>query len=609
MPAKPTNDGSQPAGSDKGAPFVEPESESVEATLKEVSTDAPVPDEAPMPADVVDDLPALDLPVADIPLEDIPQKTVKPSGRGKVFSPLVALLTIFSKFVGLARDIVVLSAFGAGLASDSYNYAYMVTGGVLVLFGGLGGPFHQSAVAILSSRKDNENIGKLAGQLLLWTALIMSVFSIALYFLAPYVVPLALPGNGADQQALWTTTVTQLRIMVPMIVIAGLVGVGCGISNTFKEYFWPSMAPAVASIAIIIAVFGFRDEAGLCLGIGTLIGAIGQFIVQWPGIMRAKPAFLQFDFITKLQPGMKEYLQMLWPAFITTSIGQLNVYVDMFFTSRLEQGGWTAILNANKLVQLPLGVLLTAMLVPLLPHFTELVAAKKIDELKVELRRALTLLWFLALPLSAVLIALPAPIVQLLFERGQFDERAVGLFTTVLVFLVPSIFFYVARDLLTRVFFAHQDSTTPYKIAILSIFVKAFFDWLLVVYFPLGIGGIALSTSIVTIFNLSLLSFLLRKKLGNLGGMKLVKPVSVMLFASAACALTSYFTFNFVGTPLEALCQHFLISEKLARTIQLFLALAISSSLGMALYFVLCHLSRLEEAGIIVRRVKSKLKK
>ncbi len=148
----------------------------------------------------------------------------------------------------------------------------------------------------------------------------------------------------------------QLRIMVPMIVIAGLVGIGCGISNIYDEYFWPSMAPAVASVAIILAVLGFKDEAGLCLGVGTTIGALGQLLVQYPGIMRARPNFFKLDLLSKIEPGTKEYLTMLWPAFFTTGIGQLTVYVDMFFTSRLEQGGWTAIVNANKLVQLPLGV-------------------------------------------------------------------------------------------------------------------------------------------------------------------------------------------------------------------------------------------------------------
>jgi len=543
-------------------------------------------------------------------------KTKKPPGLAKVFS-LVFLFTIFSKVAGLARDIVVLSAYGAGLTSDAYNYAYLVTGNILVLFGGLGGPFHQSTIAVLTPRKNSADIGKLTAQLLVWTAFIMGLLSIAVYFATPYVVPLALPGNATDQQALWSNTVHQLRIMVPMIVIAGLVGIGCGISNIYDEYFWPSMAPAVASVAIILAVLGFKDEAGLCLGVGTTIGAIGQLLVQYPGIMRARPNFFKLDLLSKIEPGTKEYLTMLWPAFFTTGIGQLTVYVDMFFTSRLEQGGWTAIVNANKLVQLPLGVLLTAMLVPMLPRFTELVAANKIDDLKSDLRRALKLLWFLALPLSAILLALPGPIVQLLFQRGEFNEHAVAMFTTVLLFQVPSIFFYVARDLIIRVFFAHQDSTTPYKIAVLAIFVKAFLDWLLVVVFPLGIGGIALSTTIMTVFNLSLLSFLLRKKIGNLGATRLIQPVIIMISASVVCGLVAWASYSVLSPMSETLTnQVFILLAKLvktmplslANTLHLFLAVGLASTVGMAIYVAFCLAFRLEETSEIVKRLKLKLK-
>jgi len=562
------------------------------------------------------------LPPLTPPSQEKKKPEAKKPGLAKVFS-LVFIFTIFSKFAGLARDMVVLSAYGAALTSDAYNYAYLVTGNILVLFGGLGGPFHQSTVSVLTPRKDSEDIGKLAGQLLIWTALITGLFAVFVYFAAPYIVPIALPGNGADQAQLWQTTVTQLRIMVPMIVIAGLVGIGCGISNIYNEFFWPSMAPAVASVAIILAVWGYHDQAGLCLGIGTTIGALGQLLVQSKGIMQARPKFFQLELFQKLQPGTKEYLHMLWPAFFTTSIGQLTVYVDMFFTSRLEQGGWTAIVNANKLVQLPLGVLLTAMLVPMLPRFTELVSQNKIDSLKDDLRRALKLLWFLALPISAIMLALPAPIVKLLFARGQFDQHAVDMFTIVLLFQVPSIFFYVARDLVIRVFFAYQDSKTPYKIAILAIFVKAFLDWLLVVAIPLGIGGIALSTTIMTVFNLSLLSFLLRKKIGNLGATKLIQPVATMLAASLICALAAFYTYTFcepwtnglasaIAAGLAPLVQSLpsllaKISNALLKALPLLLSLGMSSAVGMALYIAVCQICKLQETTEIFKRFKSKL--
>ncbi len=510
-------------------------------------------------------------------------------GLGKIFG-LVAVLTVLSKIAGLARDIVVLQAFGTSVVADAYNYAYLLTGNVLVLFGGLGGPFHQSTVAILTPRKDEAGTGKLVGQLFLFTILALSAIAVAAWFLAPYLVSLIAPavGHTADyRQTLWSETTSQLRIMLPLVVIAGVVGISYGVLNVYGHFFWPSLSPAVASLSIIVAVVGFADTTGgLSLAMGTLVGAIGQMLVQTPGMVKTP---LKWGLSLKPQPGLDSYRAMLWPAVISTSIGQLNIYIDSFFTSQLREGAWTAIVNANRLIQLPLGVLLTAMLVPILPRFTEQVAAKLVDDLKAELRRALKFLWFLALPMAALLLAVPGPIIQVLFERGQFNETSRQLVTTALVFLVPSIFFYVARDLLTRVFYAHHDSKTPYHVALLAIVVHLILDWILVG--PMGIAGIALATTLVTVFNLSMLFFFLRRKIGNLGFTQLIAPLAVMLTGSAACGALAYASQPWLSA--QILPGHFLGHLS---------SVAISCTLGLFLYAGTCLAFRLEEPLMLMKR-------
>lgn len=517
----------------------------------------------------------------------------KPStkpGLGRVFG-LVAVLTVLSKFAGLARDIIVLQAFGTSTVADAYNYAYVLTGNILILFGGLGGPFHSSTVAILTPRKNAPGIGKLSGQLLLFTCLGLAAVMLLVWLLAPYLVSLIAPATGhtpAYKEMLWSETVSQLRIMLPLIVIAGVVGISYGILNVYGKFFWPSLSPAIASLAIIVAVVGFADTTGgLCLALGTTVGAFGQMFAQIPGLVKSP---LKWGLSLKPQPGLGEYFRMLWPAAVSTSVGQLTIYVDMFFTSQLHEGSWTAIVNANRLIQLPLGVLLTAMLVPILPRFTEQVAAQQIDALKGEFRRALRFLWFLALPVSALLLAIPGPIIQLLFQRGHFDDTSRQLVTAALVFLVPSVFFYVARDLITRVYYAHQDSTTPYRIALLAIFIKAILDWALVG--PLGIGGISLATTLITIFNLTLLTYFLRKKIGLLGFFSFKKPLLVMIAGSILCGLVSYFT------QLQ-LAAH----VHLPTFMSLIVSVGISSALGLSTYALLCLLFDLEEPHMLLKRL------
>lgn len=536
----------------------------------------------------------------------------------KTFS-LVALFTLLSKFAGLARDIVIGTTFGLGLIADAYNFAYSITGTILVLFGGQGGPFHTAAFSVLSSKREDStavNNGKLVMQMMAWTAISMGLIALLVYIFAPTIVQAIVPGavdanKGYSTAQRLVEVIKQVRIMAPLIMIAGLVGIGCGISNTYNEHFWPSIAPAFASAAIITFVLLPHTDGGVALALGTLVGGIGQLAVQLPGMLKARPCF-SFDIFTKLQPGMKEYLVMFLPLTFSTSIGTLIGYVDQAFSSGLEQGGWSAICNANRLVQLPLGILVTAMLVPIGPIFTKHVTAGKIDDLKFELKRALTLLWFLALPMSALLLVEGRAVIKLLFEKGAWSANDTEMVTSVLLILTPMIFFYVARDLLTRVFYAFQDSRTPFAIAVMAILAKVFLDWLFVSVFKFGIGGIALATTLITIFNLSWLFYFLRQRTGRLGTVAMIKPLLIMVAGSGLCGLTSYFISRNIPQPLADFLSSSLASvfgpAWLANKMVLALNIGIASSAGILLYVGFCYVLKLEELRLVADKVQAKLK-
>ena len=530
----------------------------------------------------------------------------KKAGIGKTFS-IVAILTVLSKFVGLLRDMVIASCYGTGIVADAYNYAYMFTGNIFILFGGLGGPFHSSTVTVLGSRKSDQTAGTMISQVFFYTfvglaaatALVAAIAPFLVGFMAehydPKIADLAFGKQLFGQQLL-----LQLYIMLPLIILAGLVGISYGILNVFNRVFWPSLSPALASLSIIFAVLCFsspqtRHLTGVPLAIGTLIGAVAQLLAQLPGSINTG---LKFKLQFKPQPGFSEYCSMLWPAIFSTSVGQLIVYIDSAFTlGYLGEGAWTAILSSNRLVQLPLGVLLTAMLVPILPRFTEQATANKIDDLKDELRRALRLLWFLSLPLTAILLVFPTQIVQVLFQRGNFTEESTAIVSLALVYLAPSIIFYVARDLLTRVFYAFKDSKTPYYVALIAIFIKTLLDWFFVTQTDLGVGGLSTASTIITMVNLSLLTFFLKRKIGHLGFAKLVKPLSTMLIAG-------------VHLVLNPICHTLMINvsqavPSLAKItfLPLIVSLGAGCATGLAAYWVTCLAGGLEEPTMLSKRI------
>jgi putative peptidoglycan lipid II flippase len=546
---------------------------------------------------------------------------------GKTFG-LVAILTVVSKFVGFARDVIVASAYGTGALADAYNYAYAFTGNILILFGGLGGPFHSATVAVLTREKDKPESGLLMAQVMAATSVLLGTLSIALYFLAPYLMH-ALAGQytgmghhtGADVDTFFRESILQLKWMSPLVLIAGLIGVTYGILNVYNKMTWPSLSPAIASVAIIIAVkfFSGDQSSSLPLAIASLIGACGQLLAQIPDLARCKVPW-QFSF--KPAPELKHYLSMLWPACLGTLIGQVTMYVDIFFCSQIGEGGWTAIINANRLVQLPLGILTTAMLVPMLPRFSELAHRNEFDALKNEYGRALRFMVFLSMPLAALLLALPKPIVHTLFERHNFTAESTALVSAALFGLVPSIVFYVGRDLITRVFYAMKDSKTPYYVALVAILVKAVLDWIVVTKFGaisqlLGlniahsdyqfwqVGGLSLATTLITIMNLSLLTFALRRKIGRLDLSKTLKPMAMMLVAGTLCGALSFGIFF----GLMQMFGHANMDLSQVHTFQSLCFVGVSCTIGMLAYVIACISFKLEELDMLKRRIPASVLK
>lgn len=508
----------------------------------------------------------------------------------------VAFLNLLSKAVGLARDIFVMQAFGTSRVTDAYYFAYMLTGNIFVLFGGLGGPFHQNTVTAIGSLDDKKRVSILTGQILLTTFAFLSLVAIAVYFLAPFIVSIVIPGIGlseAERQNLWQEVLMQFRIMLPLIVLAGLVGIGCGVSNAYHEHIGPSLGPAVASVAIIFFLYFFPSTTGFYLALGTTIGAILQFVVQWYGISKAHP---EFKLELKLAPEVKKYFQNLGKASIGTLSGQLNLYIDAFFVSSLNEGSWAAIQNANRLFQLPIGILSTAMVVPILPRFVLHVKAKQPDEVKKDLHKAWRILWFVVLPMSAILLAVPDLIVRLLFERGSFNEESRTMVVLALSFLVPSAFFYLGRDIILRAFYAHDDFDTPYKISIAALFLKAILDFALVG--PMGLAGIVLSTTLVTVFNFVLYCYFLTKKIGSLQLGELMKPTFIMVIGSILCGFTAHYTSQVMLSQMLKLMNPFF---------SMVFTLAIAGALGGIVYLAICLLCKLNETSQAFEMIKKRL--
>ncbi len=429
---------------------------------------------------------------------------------------LIALVTIISKFIGFFRDIIIAKYYGASLVSDAYFYAYQIPSLAIILLGGVGGPFHSAAVAVFSklipnlNEKPSEFVNKLYNTFLTSSVLFFTLLGLLFFIFSDQIMGLIISDGSRELISLAST---HLKIMTPVFIVGGIVGIYYGLLITYKHFMLPNLSPIMMSLVIILMVtLTKNDNSGLVLAWATTIGAICQFLLQFPKIrqigFRFKP-----NLAIKNNPEFKNICELLFPAVLSSTVGQLHIYVDMFFASCLAEGAWTAIGYANRVFQFPVGILVTAFLVPLFPIFSRLVAENDFDGIRKYFNKGVGVLFFAAIPIIIGILVVGLDGVRLVFERGEFDANATLMVTEALWFLSVSIIPYVFRDSITRVYYSFNDSKTPFVVAFSSIVLKYLLNVIFINKLNMGIGGITLSTSLVTLFNAVVLGVLISKKM------------------------------------------------------------------------------------------------
>ncbi|MEN9202672.1 MAG: murein biosynthesis integral membrane protein MurJ [Thermostichus sp. DG_1_6_bins_120] len=407
---------------------------------------------------------------------------------------LVAGATLLSKGMGFIRQALIAAVYGSGPEYSAFGVAYILPGFLLILLGGINGPFHSAIVSILKKQQDPatddparwlESISTLVGCLLL-------LVTFGLWWGAEWVVRLNAPGASPEVHAL---AATQLRIMAPLALLSGLIGIGFGTLNAAGHYALPALSPLISSLAVItvLLAFGWTRLPSL-IAWGVLAGAVAQWLAQVPLQMRlglGKPR-LRFEWGS---PQVRAVGLLMLPAVISSGMIHINVYVDMFFASFVPGDRTIGNLGyAQLLVQTPLGILSNMVLVPLMPLYAQLAGDRaRWPELRQRIRQSLMITAILTLPLSMLLVALAEPIVQVAYQRGRFTAEVAQEVAALLMAYGLGMSCYLLRDVLVRIFYALEDGITPLRISGIAIGLNALLDFLLLRAF--GAPGIALATA------------------------------------------------------------------------------------------------------------------
>ena len=421
---------------------------------------------------------------------------------------------------------------------------------------------------------------------------------------APFFIDMVGPGLNSEVRAI---AIQQLQIMAPMAVLAGLIGIGFGTLNAADMYWLPSVSPLFSSITVIggLGIFAlvmgnqintpqYIYLGGLVLAWGTLSGAILQWLVQLAAQWRAGLGTLRLRFDWKL-PGVAQVLKVMAPGTLSSGMLQINLYTDLFFASNIPQAA-AAMNYAGLLVQTPLGIISNVILVPLLPVFSRLATPENWDELKQRIRQGLLLTAITMLPLGALMMTLAVPIVQVVYQRGAFQQNASQLVASVLLAYGVGMFVYLARDVLVRVFYALGDGETPFKISIVNIFLNVILDYFLVK--PFGAPGLVLATVGVNITSTIALIFILNRKLNGLPLREWSLPIFGLTIISFLAGLGSW------GVNWE-IQQVWRSNNLLVQLLQL----SLSGAVGLGIFALFAARMNLPEVDIFVSRIRQKLRR
>jgi putative peptidoglycan lipid II flippase len=338
------------------------------------------------------------------------------------------------------------------------------------------------------------------------------IFTALALLFAPIFILIFAPGFYFDDQK-QDLAVSLLRIMFPYLALISLVAFAAGIQNSHNKFSIPAVTPLIFNLSLIGSAWLVAPKIEIpvmALAWGVLLAGFLQLLFQIAPLATIKK--IPIPKIDIQNPGVKKFFILILPAIVAGGIAQINLLIDTIFASLLITGSPTWLYVSDRLIQFPMGIFAIAIGTVLLPSLSKAYAQKEAQAFTEQLEHAFKLIFFLAIPSLIGLILFASPLLSTIFQRGAFLWGDVQQASLSLIGFSIGLPFFMAMKVLVPAFFSRQNTKTPMLIALLSLFINIFLNYLLAFYLELGHLGLAIASSISAIVSVFILSFILKKE-------------------------------------------------------------------------------------------------
>ena len=486
-----------------------------------------------------------------------------------------------SRIFGFLRDALIAFFLTNGLR-DIFFLIFTIPNFLRHFFGE--GALSSAFIPIFSQqykKKGKEDAWRMASSTVNIIFILLIFLTVVGIIMSPFIITVIAPGFTP---ALREIATVNLRIMFPFLIFICLQAVFMGMLNSMGHFFISSFAPVLFNLSIICLILLFPHRLGglLPLSIGVVIGGFLQMAIQIPLLLKRgyRPSF----YIDWRSPVIKGMFQLMGPVLLGVGVIQINILIDKILASFLPPGGISALYYSNRLIQLPLALFGISIIQATFPLLASQAVKEENERIKETVLSSLKLLGFTIIPATFTLIFFGKPLINLLFERGEFTSVSTELTHFALIFYATGLFAFAGKKILLSTFYSLKDMVTPMKIGMASVGINIALNLLLIR--PMREGGLALATSVASFFNLILLLYYLERHLGKINTFNILLSLGRMIMASCMMGIVFW------------MGSHFFYAIEL-NIIQKILVATLILSLGGAVYLIFCYLFGIPEVRFL----------